>query len=171
MKIRELVLEAAPLVPGQTPPTAPKPNVAPGGTPGEEGQDVGKLTASISALQKQVADLQKAALQQSTQQAPEKPAAPPPPGEAGQQQTPKGTVAPAAQAPQQQAQQQQQPAAGQKPPLGQPQGVPMGQPPAGQPAPAKPAPATPAPGVSQPPAITAMKIKQAVAQNQAGGTK
>lgn len=167
MRIRELVLEDVPFVPGQTAPQqSTSAGQAPGQTPGKEGQDVGKLTASISALQKQVADLQKAALQQATaQEAPAKNA--PPPGEAGQAQAPKGTVAPAAQ------QQQQQPVAGQKPPLGQPQGVPMGQPPAVQPAtaPAKPAPQQPAPGVSQPPSITNMKIKQAVAQNQSGGTK
>jgi hypothetical protein len=162
MKIRELVLEDVPFVPGQTAPQQPTPaGQAPRQTPGKEGQDVGKLTASISALQKQVADLQKAALQQSTQQASEKPAAQPAPGEAGQQQAPKGTIAPAAQ---QAPQQQQQPVAGQKPPLGQPQGVPMGQPAATPATPAKPA-----PGVSQPSSITNMKIKQAVAQNQSGG--
>ena len=96
MKIRELVLEDVPFVPGQTAPQSATAGQAPGQTPGKEGQDVGKLTASISALQKQVADLQKAALQQ-TSQAVAKPAATPAPGEAGQAQAPKGTVAPAAQ--------------------------------------------------------------------------
>ena len=168
MKIRELVLEDVPFVPGQTAPQqSTSAGQAPGQTPGKEGQDVGKLTASISALQKQVAELQKAALQQTSQAVDTKPAATPAPGEAGQAQAPKGTVAPAAQAQQQQPPQQ---APGQKPPLGQPKGVPMGQEPA-KTSPASPvaANATPAPGVSQPPAITNMKIKQSMLQNQSGG--
>jgi hypothetical protein len=161
MRIKDLILENTPIAPaGQ----------APGQTSGEEGQDIGKLTASISSLQKQIADLQKAALQQ-TSQAVVKPAATPAPGEAGQAQAPKGTIAPAVQS-QQPAQQTQQQAPGQKPPLGQPNGVPMGQEPAktSQASPVA-AGATPAPGVSQSPSITNMKIKQSMLQNQSGGTK
>lgn len=163
MRIKDLILEDVPFVPGQT---APQQSTAPGQTPGKEGQDVGKLTASISALQKQVSDLQKAALQQ-TSQAVAKPTAPPAPGEAGQAQAPKGTVAPAAQ-----RQQPTQQAPGQKPPLGQPNGVPMGQEPA-KTSQASPVAAgtAPAPGVSQAPSITNMKIKQSMLQNQGGGTQ
>jgi hypothetical protein len=145
MRAREFLKELA---------TAP-----PGATPGEEGQDIGKLTATIADLQKQVGDLQKAALQQAEQPA----VAPEPATTQSAQATPKiaqGTVGTTTQP-------TQQPATQAKP------GTPMGQQaPAGQ-APVAPAttqPKTP-PAVSQPANITNMKIKQQLAKSQAGGTK
>lgn len=147
MRAREFLKELA------TAPTAP-----PGSTPGEEGQDIGKLTATITDLQKQVGELQKAALQQA-----EQPAVSPEPATAQPAQAAptvaQGTVGTTTQL--------QQPATQVKP------GTPMGQqPPAGQ-APITPATAqqkTP-PSVSQPSNITNMKIKQQLAKSQAGGTK
>lgn len=138
---------------------------APGQTPGAEGQDIGKLTATITDLQKQVSELQKAALQQS-----EPPPITPAPTStpASDDATPKipqGTVGTTTQS------QIQQPATQVKP------GTPMGQqPPAGQ-AVIKPVtgqsaiPVKTPPSVSQPSQITNMKIKQQLATNQAGGTK
>jgi hypothetical protein len=139
---------------------ATAPTVPPGSAPGEEGQDIGKLTATIADLQKQVGDLQKAALQQAE----EPPAAPEPAVAAPSQSTPKvaqGTVGTTTQP------QTQQPATQVKP------GTPMGQqPPVGQApiAPEKVQQKTP-PSVSQPSTITNMKIKQQLAKSQAGGTK
>lgn len=150
MRSREFVREATLTTP-------------PGTMPGEEGKDIGKLTATITDLQKQVGELQKAALQQAQQSAPAATPAPSPVDA-----TPKvaqGTVGSSAQP------QVQQPATQVKP------GTPMGQqPPAGQ-AVIKPAVAIPQvppktpPAVSQPSQITNMKIKQQLAKSQAGGTK
>jgi len=147
MRAREFLKELA------TAPTAP-----PGATPGKEGQDIGKLTATITDLQKQVGELQKAALQQAEQPS----AAPEPAVAAPAVTTPtttQGTVGTTTQP--------QTPATQAKP------GTPMGQqPPAGQ-APIASATAqqkTP-PAVSQPSNITNMKIKQQLAKSQAGGTK
>jgi hypothetical protein len=146
MRAREFLKELA---------TAP-----PGSVPGEEGQDVGKLTATIADLQKQVGELQKAALQQAE----EPPAAPEPAvaqPAATAPTTAQGTVGTTTQP------QTQQPATQAKP------GTPMGQqPPAGQAQipPEKVQQKTP-PSVSQPSTITNMKIKQQLAQSQAGGTK
>ena len=154
MRAREFLKELA------TAPTAPPGSVPPGSAPGKEGQDIGKLTATIADLQKQVGDLQKAALQQSE----EPPAAPEPAVAAPTQPAPKvaqGTVGTTTQP------QVQQPATQVKP------GTPMGQqPPAGQ-APIAPATAQQKapPSVSQPSNITNMKIKQQLAKSQAGGTK
>jgi hypothetical protein len=149
MRAREFLKELA------TAPTAP-----PGSTPGQEGQDIGKLTATITDLQKQVGELQKAALQQAEQP----PAAPEPAVATPAVNTPttaQGTVGTTTQP------QTQQPATQVKP------GTPMGQqPPAGQAQipPEKVQQKTP-PSVSQPSTITNMKIKQQLAQSQAGGTK
>lgn len=151
MRAREFLKELA------TAPTAP-----PGSTPGEEGQDIGKLTATITDLQKQVGDLQKAALQQAEQP----PAAPQPAVATPAQSAPKvaqGTVGTTAQA----QPQTPVPATQAKP------GTPMGQqPPVGQAQipPEKIQQKTP-PSVSQPSTITNMKIKQQLAKSQAGGTK
>jgi hypothetical protein len=154
MRIKEVLKEAD---------LAPATGVVPGQAPGQEGQDIGKLTASISALQKQIQDLQKASLQQSASTDPstqvQNSQAQPKPGEAGQSQAAQGTVAP--------GQQTQAPAQPGRPApaggLGQPNGVPMGQPPAANPV------VKPAAGVNQPPQITNMKIKQQLAQNQGKG--
>jgi hypothetical protein len=129
----------------------------PGSTPGEEGQDIGKLTATITDLQKQIGELQKAALQQAEE--PPKPAVAAPAVTAPT--TTQGTVGTTTQP------QTQQPATQVKP------GTPMGQqPPAGQAQipPEKIQQKTP-PSVSQPSTMTNMKIKQQLAQSQAGGTK
>jgi hypothetical protein len=132
----------------------------PGSTPGAEGQDIGKLTATITDLQKQIGDLQKAALQQAE----EPPAAPEPAVAAPAVTTPtttQGTVGTTTQP------QSPQPATQAKP------GTPMGQqPPVGQAQipPEKVQQKTP-PSVSQPSTITNMKIKQQLAKSQAGGTK
>jgi hypothetical protein len=58
---------------------------APGSAPGKEAQDIGKLTATIQSLQKQVTDLQKASLQKSAELKKN-------PEPAGQAQTAKGTT-------------------------------------------------------------------------------
>lgn len=160
MRIKELVLEDVPFQPA--PATG---GVAPGQTPGKEGQDIGKLTATIADMQKKIANLQQAALQKSaTLNQPQQPV----PGEASQVQQPKGTVGTGTGngTLQQQSQQAQQPVAGQKPAVGQP----MGQ----QPAPGAPTikpvqKPVQAPGVTQPPQITDLKIKQDLARSQAGG--
>lgn len=143
----------------------PSTGVAPGQIPGDEGQDVGKLTATVTSLQKQIQDLQKAALQQSSMNQPKSAQIPPPapkPGEGGQAQTMKGTIGAGQQTPtiaQGQA----------KTPLGQPNGQPMGQAPVIQQAPNQPQTPKQAPGVTQPPQITDLKIKQALSRNQGGG--
>jgi hypothetical protein len=124
--------------------------------------DVGKLTATVSSLQKQVSDLQKAALQQTSQsqQAQQQTK----PGEAGQAQQitgTQGTTTAPAQKPAQAGgmldmikklagiQPQQKP------------GQPMGQAPTQQ---------TQAPGVNQTPQMTALKIKQDLARTQGKST-
>ena len=128
--------------------------------------DVGKLTATVSSLQKQVADLQKAALQQTTDQQQQ---AQPKPGEASQQQQPKGTVG-----------------AGQGNGTTAQKGAPVGTTPdatmldmikklAGvgqqqQAKPAAPQQAPQAPGVNQTPQMTALKIKQDLAKSQGKST-
>ena len=140
MRIREVIREAALTTP---------PGQAPGQTPGKEGQDIGKLTATIDSLQKQIADLQKAALQQADAQTQGAP------GEAGQAQ-----------------QQQQQQVVAQTP--GKQQAQPIGQEPVPGTPTIKPAQKTVTkapPGVSQPPQITNLKIKQSLAKTQGGGTK
>ena len=126
--------------------------------------DVGKLTATVSSLQKQVADLQKAALQQTTAQQQTKP------GEAGQQQQTKPPVGSSSQA------------AGATAQKGEPMGA---NPPGGsmldmikklaglsqQKAPAAPTAQQPqAPGVNQTPQMTALKIKQDLAKTQGKST-
>ena len=156
---------------------SPTPGVVP--TQSNNGQDSNKLTATVSSLQKQVQDLQKAALQQSAQpkngvttsiqQAAQsvKSAIPQisaqqPPNQPNQPQLTKGTVGSSAQ--------QQSPATAQgqaKTPLGQPNGQLMGQKPV---VPQQPNPvAKQAPGVNQPPQITNLKIKQDLTKNQGGG--
>ena len=128
--------------------------------------DVGKLTATVSSLQKQVADLQKAALQQTTAQQQQ---TQPKPGEASQQQQPKGTVG-----------------AGQGNGTTAQKGAPVGTTPdanmldmikklAGvgqqqQAKPAAPQQAPQAPGVNQTPQMTALKIKQDLAKSQGKST-
>ena len=127
--------------------------------------DVGKLTATVSSLQKQVADLQKAALQQTTAQQQQQNK----PGEASQQQQPKGTIG-----------------AGQGNGTTAQKGAPIGTTPdtnmldmikklagVGQQQQAKPAAtqqAPQAPGVNQTPQITALKIKQDLAKSQGKST-
>lgn len=145
MRAREFVREQAPTTP---------PGTVPGNSQSAEPQDVGKLTATINDLQKQVGELQKAALQQA-----ETPVSTPTPVSTAPTTT-QGTVGTTVQP------QTQQPATQVK------SGTPMGQqPPAGQ---AEIKPTTPVktpPAVSQPSQITNMKIKQQMAQNQSGGTK
>ena len=153
MRSREFVREAAPLT---TPPGS-----APGQTPGKEGQDIGKLTATIADLQKQVGELQKAALQQAEQPKPAEPAQPAVNISTPQAQpkTAQGTVGSSTQP--------QQTTATAKP------GTPMGQEPAAGQA-TKPAvnpPKKTPPAVSQPSQMTTMKIKQQLAKSQAGGTR
>lgn len=127
--------------------------------------DVGKLTATVSSLQKQVTDLQKAALQQTTAQQQQQNK----PGEASQQQQPKGTVG-----------------AGQGNGTTAQKGAPVGTTPdatmldmikklagVGQQQQAKPAAtqqAPQAPGVNQTPQMTALKIKQDLAKSQGKST-
>jgi hypothetical protein len=167
MKIKEVLSEAGVVAPVAGKPAAPG-TAAPGETPGQEGQDIGKLTATVTALQKQVQDLQKAALQTTAAQQQQAK-----PGQAGQQQQAQGTVGSST---------------GNQTPLGNPQAKPMGQQPAQQaqqspqgqqpqqgqqPAaqqPAKTPPQPIAPGVNQPPQITNMKIKQDLSQKQGGGS-
>ena len=154
MQIKDLfVSEALTVPPGQD-----------SAQPGQEPQEVGKLTATVSALQKQVADLQKAALQQSAAQQQAKP------GEASQQQQPTGTVGTG----------QSNGTVAQK---GAPMGTTadgsmldmikklagVGQPPvktAAQPMGQKPQ----APGVNQTPQMTNLKIKQDLAKSQGKST-
>ena len=115
-------------------------------------QKVQQLTTAISGLQKQIQTLQKNALQTDATAPAAQPAAAPPPGQGSQQQQAKGTVGTGT-GNGTLAQQQQPPAPGQQPGLGQPNGVPMGQPPAGQ------QPQKPPLGVSQPPAMVQNKIR------------
>ena len=153
MRSREFVREAAPLT---TPPGS-----APGQTPGKEGQDIGKLTATIADLQKQVGELQKAALQQAEQPKPAEPSQPTANVSTLQSQpkTMQGTVGSSTQS--------QQPSTAIK------QGAPMGQEPAVGQAQIKPdvQPQKTPPAVSQPSQLTTMKIKQQMAKSQAGGTR
>lgn len=149
MRAREFVKEAF------------APTTPPGSVPGEEGQDIGKLTATIDDLQKQVGELQKAALQQAEQPDVKQPpvATPEAPSNTAVPKTAQGTVGTGTQ-PQVPA---QVPATQTKP------GTPMGQqPPAGQ---AQIAPATAQqkkpPAVSEPSNITNMKIKQQLVKSQA----
>lgn len=156
MQIKDLfVSEALTTLPGQNPAQSGQPD-----------QEVGKLTATVSDLQKQIADLQKAALQQAPAQQGQ-----PKPGEAGQQQQPKAPVGAG------QGNGQLAPTAGQAPAQAggmldmikklagiQPQqkpGQPMGQAPTQQ---------TQAPGVNQTPQMTALKIKQDLARTQGKST-
>ena len=152
----------------------PTPGVVP--TQNNNGQDVNKLTATVSSLQKQIQDLQKAALQQTAQtkigsptsiQQAAQPILGAIPQSSAQQllnqpQLTKGTVGSAAQ--------QQSPATAQgqaKTPVGQPNGQPMGQKPV---VPQQPNPvAKQTPGVNQSPQITNLNIKQALTKNQGGG--
>lgn len=150
MKIRELVLEDVPFQPAPT-----TTGSAPGQTPGKEGQDIGKLTATIADMEKKIANLQQAALQKSavldkTQQ--------PVPGQAQQ---PKGTVGTGVG-----SSTLQQQAPGQKPVVGQPMGA---TPATGAPVIKPVQKPVQAPGVTQPPQITDLKIKQDLARSQAGG--
>jgi hypothetical protein len=90
--------------------------------PGQQGQDVGKLTASIAALQKQVSDLQLKAT--ATPPSGQTPTATPAAGENGQAQQAQGTVGSSTVA----AGRPPATAQGQAAtPLGKPDGVPMGQ--------------------------------------------
>lgn len=123
----------------------------------QQDNTITKLTASIADLQKQIKNLQKASLQQITQQ--------PKPGEASQSQASvkpvgpgqgDGQVAPSTQ----QAQQQTQPATAPQPALTKQT---IGQPPAPQPKP------TISPGVNQPPAVSKMNLQRDLVKNIAGG--
>ena len=120
--------------------------------------DVGKLTATVSSLQKQVADLQKAALQQTTAQQQQRQQKP---GEAGQAQQATGTqgttTAPA---------QKPAPEAGMLDMIKKLAGVGQQQ----QAKPAAPQQQQQAPGVNQTPQMTALKIKQDLAKTQGKST-
>jgi hypothetical protein len=118
---------------------------------GGQTQDVNKLAAGISTLQKQIQDLQKAALQQQqTSAQPAQQTPQPKPGEAGQPQASKGTIGSAT--PSQ---------------VGQP----MGQQPAQQTQTTQPVkPQIQAPGVNQPPQVTNLKIRQQLAKNVGQGS-
>lgn len=159
MRFEELLGEA-PIAPGRQ--ATATTNLAPGQEPGQEGKDIGKLTASVSALQKQVQDLQKAALQQAaTQQAA------PNPGEAGQAQQTKGPVG----ASQAGGTTDQKPAgagqdAGMLDAIKKLAGLEKPD------QPQKPAPKQMgmAQGVNQPPQITNLKIKQQLSKSQGSGT-
>lgn len=156
MKVKELIHEAGVTASPAGRPGQPSTPVAP---VDPKTQDIGKLTATISSLQKQVQDLQKAAVQQSTvTQAQTKP------GEAGQQQQSVGTagsttqkVAPAGQGGDvldaiKKLAGVDKPGAPTTPKV--PPEKQIGQ----------------APGVNQPPQVTNLKIKQQLAKSQGAGT-
>jgi hypothetical protein len=145
MKIFEVIKEDA--VPS-TPVAQPGQTAT---TPDNGDPNIAKLTAGISDIQKQIKDLQKAALQQQ-QAGQAQPVTPPQPkpGEAGQAQAAKGTVGAGSTTTQPQV------------------GQPMGQPPVQQtqqPATTPPTAQIQPPGVNRPPQVVNMKIKQQLAKN------
>lgn len=124
-------------------------------------EEIGKLTATVSSLQKQIADLQKSALQQSSAQQASKP------GEAGQQQQATGSIGSGA----------GNSTVAQKTATGQDAGMlDMVKKLAGldktatQPVSTAAPQTQPAPGVNQPPQITDLKIKQDLAKTQGKST-
>jgi hypothetical protein len=148
MKIRDLIVEQTPST------TAPVPGVAV--DPNASSDDkLQQLTQALSDMRDKVTTLQKNALTQASA-APVTPAAaavPAPPGTTTQPNIAKGTVGSTTQP----TTAATTPAPGQKPGLGAPNGVPMGQtPPAGAPT---IAPAKPALGVSQPPQQLQAKMR------------
>lgn len=158
MRIQELFISEATVAPVQPASANPQgvddPNAS---------TDVRLATAlkGVEDLRKQLKTVQDAtalSMAGAPQQATPATQAPPAPGEAGQGQTAKGPVGPG----------QVAPAAppGQKPGLGQPNGVPMGQDPAqaqpGQTTPPPPAP----PGISKPKTAIQQDLRRQIAQNQ-----
>lgn len=145
MRFREFVKENTPTG------SASGTGTPPGSTPGKEGQDIAKLTATIQSLQKQVTDLQKASLQQSTELKKK-------PGEGGQTQAPKGTTGTGTQPGQAQAGQANPMMDMLKKMLGTQQGG------TAQTQPAQKAP------MGQSSQVTDMKIRQQLAKTQGQGT-
>lgn len=160
MRVKELIQEAGVVA---TPTGRPGEPSTPAAPVDPKSQDIGKLTASISSLQKQVQDLQKAAVQQSTvTQAQSQPQ----PGSAGQQQQAVGTTGSTT-----------APAAGQKPDqdagmldaIKKLAGVDKSASQTSTKVPAEKQMGQ-APGVNQPPQVTNLKIKQQLAKSQGAGT-